>query len=236
MFELFRAGGPLMWVILLCSLVALTIILERMLKLRKSQVAPANLKDQIVELIRSGKVSNDKIELVRDHSPLGYVFAAGLSNLSRGKEEMKEALEEAGKHVVHRLGRYLNTLGTIASITPLIGLLGTVIGMIKVFTAITAVGVGDPTVLSGGISEALITTAAGLSVGIPCLMFYRFFRSRISELTVTLEENALILVDLAKTEAPAPAAPPAAKPKPSTTRSTATRRRTRTATKTKQVT
>ena len=111
---------------------------------------------------------------------------------------MREALEESGKQVVHGMGRYLNTLGTIASITPLIGLLGTVIGMIKVFTAITVSGVGDPTVLSGGISEALITTASGLSVGIPCLMFYRYFRSRITELTVMMEENALALLDTQK--------------------------------------
>ena len=108
---------------------------------------------------------------------------------------MREAIEERGKQVVHRLGRYLNALGTIASITPLIGLLGTVIGMIKVFTAITAHGVGDPTILSGGISEALITTAAGLSVGIPCLMFYRYFRNKISELSVLLEEDALALLE-----------------------------------------
>lgn len=198
MFELFRAGGPLMWVILLCSLVALTIIFERLLTLRKKQVAPAGLRKQILDLARGGNVSAQKIDVIRNHSPLGSVFAAGLSNLEHGPLAMREALEEAGKQVVHRLGRYLNTLGTIASITPLIGLLGTVIGMIKVFTAITASGVGDPTVLSGGISEALITTAAGLSVGIPCLMFYRYFRSRISELAVILEENALALLDTQK--------------------------------------
>ncbi len=198
MFELFRAGGPLMWVILLCSLIALTIIFERLLTLRVKQVAPASLRDQILELARSGRVTQDKIQVVREHSPLGKVFAAGLDNLHRGPDAMREALEESGKQVVHRLGRYLNTLGTIASITPLIGLLGTVIGMIKVFTAITASGVGDPTVLSGGISEALITTAAGLSVGIPCLMFYRHFRGKISELAVILEENAMDLVDTQK--------------------------------------
>ena len=198
MFELFRAGGPLMWIILICSLAALTIIFERMLTLRKKQVVPANLRKQIVDMALSGKVTAEKIEVVRNHSPLGAVFAAGLANLSYGPDAMREGLEEAGKKVVHRLGRYLNTLGTIASITPLIGLLGTVIGMIKVFTAITASGVGDPTVLSGGISEALITTAAGLSVGIPCLMFYRYFRSRISELAVMLEENALALLDTQK--------------------------------------
>ena len=198
MFELFKAGGPLMWIILLCSLVALTIIFERILTLRIKQVAPASLRQQILELAQSGKITPEKVDVVRDHSPLGTVFAAGLDNIQYGPDAMREALEEAGKQVVHKLGRYLNTLGTIASITPLIGLLGTVIGMIKVFTAITTSGVGDPTVLSGGISEALITTAAGLSVGIPCLMFYRHFRGRISELAVVLEENALALLDTQK--------------------------------------
>ncbi len=198
MFELFRAGGPLMWIILLCSLVALTIIFERLLTLRTRQVAPSSLRDQIIDLASSGRVTADKIEKVREHSPLGQVYAAGLENLHRGEDAMRESLEETGKVVVHRLGRYLNTLGTIASITPLIGLLGTVIGMIKVFTAITASGVGDPTVLSGGISEALITTAAGLSVGIPCLMFYRHFRGKIAELAVALEEEALALLESQK--------------------------------------
>lgn len=198
MFELFRAGGPLMWIILLCSMVALTIIFERMLTLRKRKVAPVGLGNQVLELVATNRITSDKIEVIRRHSPLGAVYAAGLANISHGKEDMKEALEESGKKVVHQMGRYLNTLGTIASITPLIGLLGTVIGMIKVFTAITAVGVGDPTVLSGGISEALITTAAGLSVGIPCLMLYRYFRSRINELTVILEEHALGLLDAVK--------------------------------------
>ncbi len=197
MFELFRAGGPLMWVLLICSLIALTIIFERILTLRKKRVAPPQLRDQILTLVDQGKVSDEKIQVIRDHSPLGVIYAAGLSNLQYGKEAIKESLEESGRQVVHGLGRYLNTLGTIASIAPLIGLLGTVIGMIKVFTAITANGVGDPTVLSGGISEALITTAAGLTVGIPCLMFYRYFRSRINELTVMLEDNALSLVEAA---------------------------------------
>ncbi|MFT5136715.1 MAG: biopolymer transport protein ExbB [Arenicella sp.] len=198
MFELFRAGGPLMWIILLCSVIALTIIFERILALRKAKVVPENFGAQVIDMLNSNKVTAERIAVIRKHSPVGSVLAAGLSNISHGKEDIKEALEEAGKLAVHNLGRYLNTLGTIASITPLIGLLGTVIGMIKVFTAITAVGVGDPTVLSGGISEALITTAAGLSVGIPCLMFYRYFRSRINELTVILEENALALVDAYK--------------------------------------
>lgn len=195
MFDLFRAGGPLMWIILICSLVAVTIIFERILTLRNKQVVPSNLRAQILELAKSKKVSPEKIKVIANHSPLGTVFAAGLSNIAYGREAMREALEESGKHVVHDLGRYLNALGTIASITPLIGLLGTVIGMIEVFAAIADNGIGDPTVLSGGISVALITTASGLSVGIPCLMFYRYFRSRIAELTVMLEENALELLE-----------------------------------------
>jgi len=187
-----------MWIILLCSLVALAIIFERLIALRKRQVAPSTLRDQIVDLANSGKITRERVQKVREHSPLGQVLAAGLENVHRGEEAMRESLEESGKVVVHRLGRYLNTLGTIASITPLIGLLGTVIGMIKVFTAITASGVGDPTVLSGGISEALITTAAGLSVGIPCLMFYRHFRGKIVELAVSLEEEALAFLESQK--------------------------------------
>ena len=198
MFELFRAGGPLMWVILICSIVAVTIIIERFLTLREKQVAPGSLRNQILDLVRSGKISTNKLKVIENHSPLGRVYAAGLSNIGHGRDAMREALEETGKHVVHDLGRYLNALGTIASITPLIGLLGTVIGMIDVFSKIADNGIGDPNVLSGGISVALITTASGLSVGIPCLMFYRFFRNRITELTITLEENALALLETQK--------------------------------------
>ena len=133
---------------------------------------------------------------LRESSPLGRILAAGIVNSQHGREIMKDAIEESGRHVVHELERYLNSLGTIAAITPLLGLLGTVIGMIKVFAAITAFGVGDPTVLAGGISEALITTAAGLSVGIPALMFYRYFRGRVNALTVNMEQEAIRLVEV----------------------------------------
>ena len=195
MFELFRAGGPLMWIILACSVIALTIVFERLFSLRRNTVAPSRLLEQVLEMLEKGSLTPQKAELVAQHSPLGSVLSAGLANLHLGRDSMREAIEERGKQVVHRMGHYLNALGTIASITPLIGLLGTVIGMIKVFTAITVSGVGDPTILSGGISEALITTAAGLSVGIPCLMFYRYFRNKISELSVIMEEDALALLD-----------------------------------------
>jgi biopolymer transport protein ExbB len=116
--------------------------------------------------------------------------------MHHSRDVMKESIEEIGRHQVHDMERYLNTLGTIAAITPLLGLLGTVIGMIKVFSVITAQGVGNPTVLSGGISEALITTAAGLSVGIPSLMFHRYLRGRVEELVVSMEAEAIKLVEV----------------------------------------
>jgi biopolymer transport protein ExbB len=133
---------------------------------------------------------------LREHSPLGRVLAAGLVNLAHSREVMKESLEDAGRQVVQELERFLNTLGTIATITPLLGLLGTVIGMIKVFAAITAHGVGNPAVLAGGISEALITTAAGLAVAIPSLMFYRYFRGKVTMIVLRMEEEALRLVEV----------------------------------------
>lgn len=184
-----------MWPLLLCSIVALTIIVERFWALSATSVAPADLVDKIKDLVASSDVDADRLKLIANHSPLGEILAAGIKNIMHGRDAMKEAIEEAGRHVVHELGRYLNTLGTIAVICPLIGLLGTVIGMIRVFTAITVSGVGDPGILSGGISEALITTATGLSIGIPALMFHRYFKGRVNRLTVRLEQHALHLVD-----------------------------------------
>lgn len=196
MFELFKAGGFLMWPILLCSVVAVAIICERFWALNRRSVSPTNLVMQVQQMVERYEIDNAKIDLIRESSPLGRILAAGLVNIRNEREIMKESIEEAGRHVVHDLERYLNTLGTIAAITPLLGLLGTVIGMIKVFSAITAFGVGDPTILAGGISEALITTAAGLSVGIPTLMFYRYFRGRVNALTIDMEEQAIRLVEV----------------------------------------
>ncbi len=196
MFELFKAGGFLMWPILLCSVVAVAIICERFWALSRKSVSPANLTTQVQQMVDRNEIDVAKIELIRGSCPLGRILAAGLINLNNDREIMKDAIEEAGRHVVHDLERYLNSLGTIAAITPLLGLLGTVIGMIKVFSAITAFGVGDPTVLAGGISEALITTATGLSVGIPTLMFYRYFRGRVNSLTVDMEEQAIRFVEV----------------------------------------
>jgi len=129
-------------------------------------------------------------------SPLGAILAAGIINRQQNREVMKESIEDTGRHVVHELERYLNTLGTIAAISPLLGLLGTVFGMIDVFSTITTQGVGDPGSLAGGISKALITTAAGLSVAIPSLMFYRYFRGRVRMLVLRMEQQAMLMVEI----------------------------------------
>ena len=196
MFELITAGGWLMVPIMLCSVAALAIIGERFWILKQEKVLPNNLVSQVWQLHKQGELNPERIKLLRDSSPLGRILAAGLINMHHEREVMKEAIEDTGRQVVQELERFLNTLGTIASITPLLGLLGTVIGMIKVFTAITALGVGNPTVLAGGISEALITTAAGLSVAIPSLMFYRYFRGKVDGLVLKMEDEALKMVEV----------------------------------------
>ena len=185
-----------MWPIVVCSVLALAIIVERCWSLRRSVVAPRDLMSEIQGMTLGDRLTNEQIESVRETSALGQILAAGLSRQTQQAFLVKDAIEEAGGHVVHELERYLNALGTIAATTPLLGLLGTVIGMIKVFSAITAVGVGDPQVLAGGISEALITTAAGLSVGIPSLMFHRYFLGKVNELTVAMEQDALRFMEI----------------------------------------
>ncbi len=200
MYELVIAGGWLMLPIILCSVVAMAIIIERLWSLRQSRVVPDNLVAQVWKLHCDGGMTSEHISAIRVGSPLGCILAAGIINREHSREIMKEAIEEVGHQVVHDLERYLNTLGTIASISPLLGLLGTVIGMIKVFSAITLVGVGDPAVLAGGISEALITTAAGLSVAIPSLMFHRYFTGRVERLVVAMEEESLKMVEVMQGE------------------------------------
>jgi len=194
--ELVKAGGWLMVPIIACSIIALAIIAERFWTLQRRRVAPKHLVAQVWNLHRHGQLDSNHLAKLRNNSPLGRMLAAGLMNRHHAREIMKESIEETGRQVVHALERYLNALGTIASISPLLGLLGTVIGMIKVFTAIMTQGVGNPGVLAGGISEALITTAAGLSVAIPSLMFHRFFTGRVDELVICMEEEALKMVEV----------------------------------------
>lgn len=191
-----EAGGWLMIPILLCSVIAVAIIVERFWSLQAKKIAPLNLVAQVWQWYKAKSLDENRIDALSSNSPLGRILASGLMNRNHPREVMKESIEDTGRQVVHELERFLNTLGTIAAITPLLGLLGTVIGMIKVFTAIMSHGVGNPSVLAGGISEALITTAAGLFVAIPTLIFYRYFRGKVDSLVLKMEEEALKIVDV----------------------------------------
>ncbi len=194
MLELVISGGWLMAPIIACSIAAMAIIFERLWSLRRERVAPGGLAALAWRWVTTEELTEERVHALRAGSPLGRILAAGLDSRDLERELMKESIEEVGRHVVHELERYLGTLGTIAAITPLLGLLGTVIGLIKVFAVITAQGVGEPRVLAGGISEALITTAAGLTVAIPSLLFHRILRGRVDALVVTMEKEALRMV------------------------------------------
>jgi biopolymer transport protein ExbB len=195
-FELVKAGGWLMLPIIACSVVALAIVVERFWSLQPRRVNPRQLVVQIWQLLQAGQLTDERLRELRDGSPLGRVLAAGLINMEHSREVMKESIEETGRHVAHDLERFLNSLGTIAAITPLLGLLGTVVGMIQVFSVITDVGVGSPGELAGGISQALITTAAGISVAVPSLIFHRYFRGRVDELVLEMEMESIKLVEV----------------------------------------
>jgi biopolymer transport protein ExbB len=195
-FELVAAGGWLMAPIIACSIIAFAIIAERLWTLRIKRVIPRQLVAQVWDQAKEKKLDVERLQDLRSGSPLGRILAAGLMNRTSSRDIMKEAIEDTGRHVVHELERYINTLGTIAAISPLLGLLGTVIGMIKVFSAITTQGVGNPSALAGGISEALITTAAGMVVAIPTLMAYRYFRGKVNMLVIRMEQQALRMVEV----------------------------------------
>ena len=195
MWEIVQAGGPLMWPIILCSIVAAAIILERLWTLQDRRVLPADLTQKVWKLVEADQVNDKVVQALEQNSPLGKLLAAGLANRHRPREVLMERLEDTGRHVVHDLERFLNTLGTIAGVSPLLGLLGTVVGIIKAFNAINAGGGGDPRMLSGGIAEALVATAAGLCVAIPSLIAYRYLRGRVDRVVVEMEKNALRLAD-----------------------------------------
>lgn len=181
--------------IILCSIAVIAISFERYWTLRPEKVVPPTLLGKVWQWMKQETIDREKVSELRRSSPLGTILAAGISNSGHGREVMKDSIEEAASQVVHELERYLAPLGTIAAIAPLLGLLGTVIGMIKVFTAIMIEGTGNAGVLAGGISEALITTAAGLSVAIPALICHRYFERRVDSLVVEMEEQAIKLVD-----------------------------------------
>jgi biopolymer transport protein ExbB len=196
MFELVKTGGWVMWPIILCSIAAMAIIGERLWSLQRKYVTPASLMPQVREWLSSNELDSARIELLRNSSPLGKILAAGLLNRNHSREVIKEAIEDAGRHTVPDLEKFLNTLGTIAAITPFLGLFGTVIGMIDMFAGISTQGIGDPAVVAGGIAKALVTTAAGIAVAIPSVMFYRFFRGRVNELLVDMEQEAIMLTEI----------------------------------------
>jgi biopolymer transport protein ExbB len=197
MFELLTKGGVVMIPIGICSIVALAIIIERFWSLRSQQIIPKQEIKRIEFLVTQGKL-NEAIEACQfnsGNSSYRKIILSGLDNAGEKRHIIKEVVEEAGRQEVVYLERYLTMLGTIASITPLLGLLGTVLGMIKVFTTISSVGVGDPSVLASGIGESLITTAAGLTVAIPTVSFHRYFNRLIDRHVVALERSALIVID-----------------------------------------
>ncbi len=195
MLEIVIAGGWVMIPIILGSIIAAAIILERLWTLQPGRVVPRDLSRQVWEWVTSNQLNHQRIQELRVGSPLGQILAAGLAGRQQERATLKEAVEDTGRHVVHELERYLNTLGTIAAVSPLLGLLGTVTGMIRTFSALTSGGTGDPAALAGGISEALITTAAGLMVAIPALIAHRYLRGRVDGLVVQMEKEAMALVD-----------------------------------------
>lgn len=195
MIEIIYAGGWVMAPIILCSILALTIIAERFWALRRSNVIPPGVGQQVEDWAARHELDRRHIDQLRSGSAMGRVLAAALVNRNRSRDLIKEAVEDTGRHVVHELERFLNTLGTIAGISPLLGLLGTVLGMIKVFSTILTQGVGDANQLAGGIAEALITTAAGLTVAIPSFFFYRYFKGQVAAYVVAMEEQAINLIE-----------------------------------------
>src|SRR6188508_2558329 len=195
MWEIVRAGGPFMWPIIICSIAAVGILLERLWTLQRKRVLPQDLIKKVTDLADRNQVNPKVIEALEKNSPLGRILAAALANRHRGREIMMERVEDVGRHVVHELERFVNSVGTIASISPLLGLLGTVTGIIRAFNAVMLGGMGDPRLLAGGISEALITTAGGLAVAIPSFIAYRYLRGKVERIVIDMEKIAVTFAD-----------------------------------------
>lgn len=195
MFEFIIAGGALIVPIILISIVAMAIITTLFMSLNSKKVMPEGTTNMARKLAIAGRTTPAQINKLREGSLLGRVLATGLENAHLPRHVLKESIEETGRHVVHAMDKYMTTLGTIAAIAPLLGLLGTVVGMISVFSVITSQGVGSPTELAGGISQALITTAAGISVAVPALIFHRYFRGKINDYAIEMEKETMKLID-----------------------------------------
>ena len=196
MKELVFAGGWMMIPLILASILAVAICIERFWTLQTEKVAPKHLLAQVWVWIKNNELDGARLKELKQDSHLGAILAAGLTNSKHGRDITKEAIEQAASISIHEMERFLNTLGTISAVSPLMGLLGTVFGMISVFSEIMAQGTGNAGALAGGISEALVTTAAGMLVAIPTLIFYRIFQRRIEEIVVFMEQEAVKLVDV----------------------------------------
>ena len=189
-------GGPLMIFIGLCSIVAIAVVIERWIRLREDKIIPVGFAKEIKELLRSKQLS-EAIDLCSQRKEIGIgIIKSGLDHAGATREVIRENFENAGRQAFHKLSKGLGVLATVASISPLLGLMGTVTGMIRVFRVISVQGVGDPGALSGGISEALITTAAGLAVGIPVLILHNYFMKRTEKINLHLESIASELLEL----------------------------------------
>ncbi|MBG6220208.1 MULTISPECIES: MotA/TolQ/ExbB proton channel family protein [unclassified Janthinobacterium] len=195
MLAIFQAAGWPIWLLLIASIVALALIIERVFYLRRGKILPRKLFDEVVQVYRSGKITPDTVSKLEDNSPLGVVLAAALRNVNAPREVMKESIEEAGSGVAHVLERYLTTLGTIATLAPLMGLFGTVVGMIEIFGSQNASG-SNPAQLAHGISVALYNTGFGLAIAMPALIFYRHFRALVDSFVIDMEQQAVKFVDI----------------------------------------
>lgn len=195
MWTLIQAAGWPIWPLIIASIISLAIIGERFWSLRADIVAPKSLLLEVRATLKQGGITKDACSRLENHSPLGEIFASALSNMDTSRDVMKEAIEETGRSVAHKLERYLTTLGTIATVSPLLGLLGTVIGMVELFGAFTATG-HDVAMFARGISVALYNTAMGIVVAVPSMIFYRHFRSKVDGLIVEMEQEAIKLVEI----------------------------------------
>lgn len=195
MWEIIKAAGWPIWPLIFASIIALAIIVERFWALRAEVVVPRNLLPEVQRWLDQGGVTKETCERLQQHSMLGEIFASALMNIDSSREVMKEAIEESGRAVAHRMEKYLTTLGTIATVSPLLGLLGTVIGMVELFGAFTNTG-HDVTQFARGISVALYNTAGGIIVAVPAMIFHRYFRGRVDGYIVEMEQQAIKLVEI----------------------------------------